>query len=104
LSLGLNVIGVPSAGGSGALLAQVIRRLSPTDVAVVADGDDAGKAGANRLAGTLSSLVPTRILAPPGGIKDARAWVTAGADRETLIQAANQTPVHRLAERSLFDE
>lgn len=104
LSLGLNVIGVPSAGGSAALLVKVVRRLSPTDVVVVADGDDAGKAGAIRLADTLSSLVPTRILTPPSGLKDARAWVIAGADRETLTQAANDTPVHRFAMRSLFDE
>ncbi len=40
---GLNVIGVPSAGGSAAMLAKIIRRLSPTDVVVVADSDDAGK-------------------------------------------------------------
>ena len=50
LSVGLDVVGVPSAGGCADLLARLVRRLEPEDVVIVADGDGPGQRGAMTLA------------------------------------------------------
>jgi len=48
-------------------------------VVVVADADDAGQAGARRLASTLAAYVPdVRVIAPPPPIKDARVGARRG--------------------------
>lgn len=97
LSVGLHAVGVPSAGGSGDLLMGLMARVVPDDVVVVADGDGAGLRGAESLAVALRSVVPVRIISPPEGIKDARAWVVSGADGVVVDARADHAQVHPVA-------
>ncbi len=93
LSVGVDAVGVPSAGGGRDLLSALVKRLRPSDVVIVADGDGPGLLGAERTAEALASVVPVRVISPPEGIKDARAWVCSGADGEAILRACDNAPV-----------
>lgn len=90
LSIGFDVVGVPSAGGSADLLENLCRRLRPLEIVLMADGDGPGIDGMRRLADVVMIVAPVRIVRPPAGVKDARAWVVGGADR-SVIESAIQT-------------
>src|SRR5205807_2246215 len=101
LDLGFDAIGRPNnSGGKGPLVALVCR-LRPTEVVIVADNDGPGadsdgpgRDGALDLARRLVIQVPRlQVLAPPPGIKDARAWRGAGATQETIIDAIRAADV-----------
>ncbi len=80
LELGFEAIGRPSSLGGVWLTIELIRRLKPAEVVVVADNDPAGRMGASRLARALVILHPdVRIIAPPVQFKDLREWTRAGA-------------------------
>jgi hypothetical protein len=56
------------------LLVALVRRRLPPEVVVVADDDEAGRRGADNLASVLVAYAPAvRVIAPPEGVKDARA-------------------------------
>lgn len=79
LGLGFDALGVPMAGHCGDLLAELLKG---RHAAIVADADDAGRRGADKLARhLLGATASVRIVAPPLGAKDARAAVIAGATR-----------------------
>ena len=90
----VNVAGRPSCLGGIKLLVELVRERKPDQVIVVADGDEPGRRGAESLASILAVYVPAvRVVAPPDGIKDARAWLRAGATRndlEAMIDAASE--------------
>jgi phage/plasmid primase-like uncharacterized protein len=96
LSIELDVAGVPSAGGAADLLVALARRVRPSDVVIVADRDEAGQRGAERLRDALLIVAPVRIVTPSIGIKDARAWVGSGVGRLTIEQVADCAQVHRV--------
>lgn len=96
LSVGLDAIGVPSAGGAADLVADVARKLRPAEVVIFADDDGPGRAGAERLAEALMLVRPVRVITSPAGVKDARAWVASGAGRDAIEVAADAAPVRRL--------
>jgi hypothetical protein len=96
VSLDLDAVGVPSAGGSRVILSAFAKRMRPDELVIVADADDAGQRGAERLREALILVAPVRLIAPPDGIKDARQWVTSGADRASIEAAADAFPVMRL--------
>ena len=98
LDLGFTVIGRPNAiGGKKQILAFVHKHHS-NKVVIVADVDEAGQRGANELATALRSCCSSvRIITPPEGIKDARAWKGAGLTADELEQAIEAVPLHRLA-------
>jgi phage/plasmid primase-like uncharacterized protein len=96
LSIGLDAVGVPSAGGSADLLVALARRVRPREIVIVADGDEAGQRGALRLRDALLIVAPVRMVSPPVGIKDPRAWVCSGADRASIERVADAAPVHRV--------
>lgn len=96
LSIGIDAVGVPSAGGSCELLVDLARRMRPEQLVIVADADDAGRHGAERIRDAVVIVAPVRMINTPSGIKDVRAWVCAGADRMTVEQAANGSPVCRI--------
>jgi len=85
LTLGFVGVGVP---GAGACNAEVVRFLEGCPVAcpcIVADNDDAGRAGAERLSeDLLAAGVPCRVVWPPEGIKDFREWVRQGLTADEL--------------------
>jgi DNA primase len=93
LSLGFDVVGVPSAGGAIELVTELARRILPQEIAILADGDNAGRRGAERIADALMIVAPCRIVSPPQGIKDARAWVVSGVSRAAIESAANVASV-----------
>jgi hypothetical protein len=94
----VGVVGRPSCTGGVALLTALVRQQRPREVVIVADADLPGQQGAQRLAGVLIGNGQTvRVLVPPTGIKDARAWLRAGGTRADLERAIGQVPSRRLA-------
>lgn len=92
------VVGRPSCSGSEGLLVDLCRRLRPTEVAILADGDGPGLEGAERLVVELLPVVPAvRVAVPPEGVKDARAWVCGGADRAEIEAVIDAAPVRSLS-------
>jgi hypothetical protein len=100
LDLGFEAVGRPNNnGGKGAILA-LVHRLCPVEAIIVADNDGPGRDGALGLAQRLVIHVPRlRIITPPRGIKDARAWKQAGASHEEIQGAIEAAVVHRLSTR-----
>jgi hypothetical protein len=96
LSMGVYCIGRPSCSGGVLALKQTIAELRIKEVVIVADNDDdkehnghkfnPGFDGAVALQNHL--MVPSCIVSLPA--KDARDFLKAGGDRETLDYIANQ--------------
>ncbi len=84
LTLGFMAIGCPSSGVGGGFIASIGHRIRPAEWVIVADADPKGIEGAKRLQSDLVAVAPVRIITPPTGCKDARAWLGLGAKRETL--------------------
>ncbi len=104
LSIGMTVVGVPSAGGSRELLDALCRRITPQEITIVADNDGPGLTGAERLADCLVLVAPVRLISPCGGHKDSRAWVRAGADRPIIASAADSAVLRTLQLKGVKDE
>jgi hypothetical protein len=77
-------IGCSSSGVGGGFIASIGHRIRPAEWVIVADADPKGIEGAKRLQSDLVAVAPVRIITPPTGCKDARAWLGLGAKRETL--------------------
>jgi hypothetical protein len=104
LSLGFDVVGVPSAGGAIELVTELARRILPGEVVILADRDEAGRRGAERLSDALVIVAPVRIVSPPQGIKDPRAWVVSGAGRAAIESAADVANVRSIIMEGVKDE
>ena len=90
LDLGFNAIGRPNCSGGRRLIVDFVTRHRVRDVAIVADTDEVGRRGAEALAGTLTTQVQrVRIIAPPDGVKDTRAWKIGGATRTDVQDVIN---------------
>ncbi len=86
LGQSVDAVGVPMAGQCGAALGEL---LAGRHAVIVADSDNAGQRGAAKIAQTLAGrCASVRIIEPPGGAKDARAAVIAGADRVAFLSLA----------------
>ena len=97
LALGFETVGRPSCTGGTKLLAELVRRKGPPALVIVADSDGPGERGAEALASTLLPLCgAVRLIHPPEGIKDARAWKRAGAARQDVQAAIDEAPVRKL--------
>ena len=97
LDLGFEAIGRPSCTGGTRLLAELLSNKRPPEVVIVGDHDEPGQRGADSLASTLVVYCPAvRVIWPPEGVKDARAWLLAGATREDVLRAIEAAPVRRL--------
>lgn len=93
----LNAVGRASCTGGTAHLVALVRLRRPPRVVVVADNDAPGIRGAETLAPALALHVrDVRVVAPPGGTKDVRAWVAAGATRNDLEQLIHAAAPRRL--------
>jgi len=103
LDLGFNAIGRSCCTGGTRIIVELCRKHRTQSVVIFGDRDlsGGGQRGAESLASTLRPYIPTlRVIYPPEGIKDARAWKNAGAtaaDVATLIQSV---PLRKLAIRS----
>jgi len=97
LDFGFEAVGRPSCTGGVKHLCELVRRLDVHDVVMVADQDEPGQRGANRLASTLVAYCPVvRVIAPPAGVKDARAWKRAGATAADVLSAIDAAEPRRL--------
>jgi len=92
LDLDFEAIGRPSCTGGVVLCVELVRNHYPLAVVIVSDVDTPGQRGAKSLA---SALLPyaesVRVIRPPDGIKDGRAWKIGGATRadiQAVIDAA----------------
>lgn len=100
LDLGFAAIGRPNCTGGKREIVEFVKRTNAGAVVVVSDRDDAGHRGAHDLARALVSRVPqVRVIDPPEGMKDARAWKCAGADRDNVEDCINATTPVRLSVR-----
>lgn len=89
------VVGRPSCSGAVEMTTAICRR---RPVAILADADAAGLAGARHLAAVLSLHCPAvRVAVPPSGVKDLREWVARrGATRGEVEAAIAAAPPVRL--------
>jgi hypothetical protein len=97
--LGFDVIGRPNCAGGRVLVSEYVRRARPAEVVVVADRDPGGQGldGAIGLVERVLLWCPrARIILPPEGVKDARAWKLQGATRERVLQAIAAAEIHRV--------
>lgn len=97
LDWGFQVVGRPSCTGGVRLLVELVKRMQPEEVVIVADDDGPGQRGAENLARVLLAYVPVvRVIAPPAPHKDARAWLRAGATAADVQAAIDAAPVRWL--------
>ena len=96
LSVGLDAVGVPSAKSGGDQLLELGRRIHPSEIVIVADGDGAGVESASLLRSELVILAGIRTIQPPNGIKDVREWINQGASRVDLEREAIAATVFTL--------
>lgn len=96
ISIGVhNVIGRPNCGAGSKLIREMIQRREIKKALIISDNDDVGVTGAKELASQICDLVRVKIVTPPAGIKDARAWVKAGCTKKTLAIMAMVSPEYK---------
>jgi len=94
-------VGRPSCTGGARHVVDLVRRLSVPEVVIMADNDAPGQRGADSLAAVLVAYCPAvRVMTPPAGIKDARAWKQRGATAADVQAAIDAAPVRRLGIRT----
>ncbi len=91
-----NVVGRPSCSGGTRLIVELVGVRKPREAVIVADGDEPGLRGASALASVLIAHVPVRVVQPPVGTKDIRAWLQAGAERADVGRLIEIADVQRL--------
>jgi hypothetical protein len=103
-SIGIkSVIGRPSCSGGVGIITDLVREHRPSQCVIIADADKPGQRGAETLCHELMLLCSDcRLIKPPDGIKDARAWVIAGADENTIQQAASTSPIKQYTIRGVL--
>lgn len=89
LGIGLSAVGRPSCTGGAKHLVGLVRVRKVKQVVIVSDSDEPGLRGAEALSSPLAANVPdVRVIRPPHGVKDARAWIQAAPDAADQIAAA----------------
>ena len=99
LSAGLFAVGRDAARSTETMAdaARYAGRMRPAEVVIVADGDEPGRVGAHRSAVPMLAMVPAvRIITPPPGVKDVRAWVAGGATAADIEAAADAAEARSL--------
>jgi hypothetical protein len=105
LDLGVAAVGRPSCVGGAALAQALVKAMNVQSIVVLGDNDGAGLRGAEAFVDALTPHVPVaRLLFPPRGTKDVRAWVGAGATPgvvQTAIEAAPRCSMKITSRHSL---
>ena len=97
LDLGFAAVGRPSCTGGVGLLADLVGRRREREVVIVSDADAPGRRGADNLASVLVAYCTTvRIIEPPDGVKDARAWKRNGATAADVSALINRAEPRQL--------
>lgn len=98
LDMGFVAVGRPSCTGGTKLIVQLVKRLAPPGIAILADNDTPGVRGAQALASVLALYArDVRTVRPPDQIKDARAWKNSTPDAAHQVNLAitSSPPVAR---------
>lgn len=99
LGLGFDAVGVPMAGQGGEMLAEL---LGGRHAVIVADADETGRRGASKISEAMRGrCASVRVIEPPGGAKDARAAVIAGAKAEAFMILARAATVQSEASATI---
>lgn len=94
LTLGFNALGRFSCSHGKWELARAMRELMTPEATIVSDaGNQAEREGAWHLANHLYQTTPVRLIEPPNGIKDLRAWFKAGATKNDILAAIAAAPL-----------
>jgi 5S rRNA maturation endonuclease (ribonuclease M5) len=93
LDLGFNAVGRSCCTGGARLLATWLLIRKPRSAVIVSDADAPGQRGAHALASILRTILPIKIIQPPGGMKDAREWRCAGATTADVQAAIDAAPL-----------
>jgi phage/plasmid primase-like uncharacterized protein len=97
LDLDFAAVGRPSCTGGTRLLVDLVHRLQPSEIVVVADSDGPGRRGAESLATALVAYCfAVRVIAPADGIKDARQWKRSGATTDDVLAVIQEADPRRL--------
>ncbi|MCC6127395.1 MAG: hypothetical protein IT426_20750 [Pirellulales bacterium] len=100
LDLGFAAVGRSCCTGGVKLLIDLVRRLNPSGMVIVADADAPGQRGAESLAAILVAYsASVKVIAPPPGAKDAREWKRRGATHTNVQAAIDAAEVRKLAIR-----
>jgi len=94
VDMGLRIIGRLTCGTGKDHIIKFCCKKKPSQIVIVADNDDPGIAGAKALGLWISQgyklfTIPCpniKVIVPPDGIKDLRAWVADGLNLEKFIQ------------------
>lgn len=101
LDLQFSAVGRPSCTGGVGLLVELVKIRRPAEVVIIADADAPGQRGADSLAAVLLAYsTAVRIITPPAGVKDARAWKQAGATAADVLAAIAAAPIRTLTIRT----
>ena len=85
LDLGFSAIGRPNCSAGCGHIAAAVKNLRPPSIIVVADGDEAGMAGARKVSDAILCLAASvTVISPPAGVKDMRQWLSVGCTREDI--------------------
>jgi hypothetical protein len=91
--LGFDAVGVPMAGQCGESLATL---LAGRHAVICRDNDTAGLTGSNKIRDAIAATCASvRIIVPPGGAKDTREAVIAGAIAADFANAAEAAEVYQ---------
>jgi hypothetical protein len=91
LDLGFAAIGRPCCTGGTRHVVELVRRINPTSIVIVADADEFGLKGAADLALALAAYTrDVRLIRPPDGIKDARAWKNTTTNADVVARQITQ--------------
>ena len=81
-----------------------VRRIGATDIIIVADHDEAGRAGADMLARLLVTVADcVRIITPGKPGDDVRSFIAAGGTRSDLDDLIAEAPGMSIAVRRLVN-
>lgn len=85
LDMGFIAVGRPSCRGMEQQVVQLAQQTRAGQVVIATDNDQPGQDGAAHLASVLQQAgIRHRIMAPPAGVKDIRAWMQAGATADDI--------------------
>jgi len=85
LDLGFDAVGRPSCTAGTKFAVRLVQARRPGQVVLLADRDRPGQRGASELATRLRAYCPdVRLVTPPHGYGDARAWRAGGATRHDV--------------------
>ena len=91
MTIGIPAIGRPSCTGAMPATVNFVRRIEAKDIVLVADNDEAGRAGAEILARLLVTVADVvRIITPGKPGEDCRAFVAAGGRRADIDEMTMQ--------------